>query len=77
MLADCTMKDGMRHSLMFFGKMAAVLLIGTAIARGQETPTAAPPEVQVVSKPMYLEWGITGGMIALVLFVVGRKSNRT
>jgi hypothetical protein len=70
------MKDGMRHSLMFFGKMAAMLLIGSAIAYGQQTPPPGP-EIQVISKPMYLEWGITGGMIALVLFVIGRKSNRT
>jgi len=37
----------------------------------------APTPLPTFTKPLYLEWGITTAMIALAIFVVCRKSNRT
>jgi len=43
----------------------------------QETGSAPPVPAPTFTRPLYLEWGITGAVIALAIFVVCRKSNRT
>ncbi|WP_437187401.1 hypothetical protein SH668x_000794 [Planctomicrobium sp. SH668] len=67
-----------RHSIR--AARASGFLIGGVAASLATTCTAqdaTTPPAPVIQKPMYIEWGITAAMVALVLFVVCRKSNRT
>jgi len=63
-----------RKRLGFRWGSACCLALWSFPVWGQD---AAPAPAPVMVRPLYLEWGITIAMIALAIFVVCRKSNRT